>query len=237
MPVTLQNAIDRVRSNLEETTARMWTDNELTNWINDGLRDVARRSEALHTVKSSETVAANASIITPSVTDIVRINRIEFVDLAAVQTFPLIASSYAEMDQWWGLNPNQATSAPSYYATIGYPGGTGTSAFKIKIYPASSAGGTLSIYYWRLPYRFTSGTGGELAKTLDIVEGWDDAIVLYCEWNAKRKDRNPEWQLVKSIYEEKLGELVEVTRAYHDQASMITTGPTSVPSYLWEWDE
>lgn len=238
MPVTLQDVITRVRSNLEESVAKFFSNDELANWVNDGLRDVARRSEALHTVAASITVSAGASLISSGLpTDIVRINRVEFVDGSGTQTFPLVAASYAELDQYWGLQPNQQSGNPVYYSTIGFPGGSGNSAFKIKIYPAPSAAGTLTIYYWKLPYRFTSGSGGELAKNLEIIEGWDDAIVLYCEWNAKRKDRNPEWQLIKAVYEEKLAELIEVTRAFHDQQGMIVTGAIAVPNYLYDWDD
>lgn len=234
MPVTLQNAIDRIRSNIDEATAHYYTDTELANWVNDGSRDVARRGEDLITFDTALAIVAGTRIYTLP-TGMTRIHRAEFVPSGSVQTYPVAASSQQEMDQIWGINQQSQSSYPSYFVTLGYPGGTGSGLFRIQLYPVPAQAGVLNLFYYALPYRFTSGTGGELAKTIDLPEGWDDLVVMYATARALNKARDERWKDEMNLYETKIQELIDVSRYFHDQAqAVMTSSRLNVPQWLYD---
>jgi hypothetical protein len=254
MPVPLVDAIYRVRSLLDEpaypslpgSTAnptsspqpRFFTDTEITAWINTGLRSVARRAEVLHTLDQSIAIPAFApgsSTQFPLLNDTVRINRVEFVPTAQQnQIYRVEPSTQNEMDQIWGTYQQNTSSYPRWYVQIGYPGGTGRNAFLIQLYPIPSQPGTLNVYYYREPTPISDPIAdpSQYEVTLDIVEGWDDIVVDYAIYKGLQKQRNPEWQVRKQEFEEKLAQMVDVTRRYHDQQSYISYGTNMLPSWL-----
>lgn len=261
MPITLMDGIRRVRSKLDEPAypslpnstpnpadspqQRFYTDTEITDWINDALRDMARRVEGLVTFDTSIVVPAYVPVpgvsapTYPLPTDVVRINRIEFVPYGAInQTYPLQASTQQQMDQVWGTYQQNPASYPQFWVTRGYPGGSGRNQHVLQIYPVPSQGGTLQIFYYRQPTRLTDPTANfaEYQIPLDCIEGWDDLIVDFAEYKALQKARNPEWQARKQEYEEKVQQMVDVTRAWTDQPSYMTFGTRFMPSWLTEWD-
>src|SRR5215471_12943247 len=254
MPTTLNDAIYRVRSLLDEpaypslpgstsnaTTspqARFFTDTELTVWLMQGLRDVARRAEVLHTVDQTITIPAytgNAPARFPLLNDVVRINRVEYVPANQYnQIYRVEPSTQNEMDQSWGTYQQNQSSYPRWYITLGYPGGTARNLFQIQLYPVPAQPGYLNVYYYREPSNITDpvATPANYGLTLDIVEGWDDAAVEFAVVKALQKQRNPEWQLRKQEYEDKLAQMVDVTRRYHDQQSYISYGSNQLPAWL-----
>src|SRR5215472_1609297 len=261
MPVTLNDAIYRLRSVLDEpayptlpgstsnaTTspqARFFTDTELTAWINDACRDMARRTEGLVTFDTTITIPAyvpqpGVSAPTyPLPEDVIRINRIEFVPTGAInQTYPLQASTQQQMDQVWGTYQQNPASYPQFWVTRGYPGGSGRNDHVLQIYPVPSQGGTLQIYYYRQPTRITDpvATPANYNLNLDCIEGWDDLIVEFASYKALQKQRSPEWQQRKQEYEEKIQQMIDVTRSWTDQPSYMTFGTRFMPSWLTEWD-
>lgn len=259
MPQTLQDVIRRVRSMLNEPAyptlptsspsigpfPRYYTDTELTDWINDGLRDVSRRAEDLITFDTTITVAPYVPVPGQSAPvynlqdDIVRVQRIEFVPTGAInQTYPLQASTQQQMDQVWGTYQQNPASYPQFWVTRGYPGGTGRNNFVLQIYPVPSQGGTLQVYYYRQPTRLLDPVSDppQYLVTLDIVEGWEDMVIDFAVYKAMQKQRNPEWKDRKSEYEEKVDQIINVTRQWTDQPSYMTFGTRFMPSWLTEWD-
>lgn len=245
MPVTLQDAIRRVRANVDEPVPRFYTDTEMTDWLNDGLRDVSRRAESLITFDTSITISPYVPIPGASAPtynlpdDVVRVQRIEFVPSGAInQTYPLTASTQQQMDQVWGTYQQNPASYPQFWVTRGYPGGSGRNNFALQVYPVPSQGGTLQIYYYRQPIRLADPVTvpSSYAATLDIVEGWDDMVVDFATYKALQKARNPEWKDRKAEYEEKVSQIVDVTRQWTDQPSYMTFGTRFMPSWLTEWD-
>jgi hypothetical protein len=256
MPATLIDAIFRVRAALDEPAypslpnstpnpvdspqPRFFTDTELTAWIWQGLRDVARRAEILHTV--DQTIAIPAyDPSTPStarydlLNDTVRINRVEFVpSLQTNQIYRVEPSTQNEMDQIWGTYQQNSSSYPRWYVLLGYPGGSGRNLFQLQLYPVPSQPGTLNVYYYREPTPLTDPVANpsQYSTTLDIVEGWDDTAVEYAIIKGLQKQRNPEWQARKQEYELSLAQMVDVTRRYHDQQSYISYGTNMLPSWL-----
>jgi hypothetical protein len=258
MPITLNDAIRRVRAELNEPSLptvanpsinppmpRLYTDTEITDWINDALRDLARRTEGLVTFDTSITIAPYVPVpgvsapVYPLPGDVIRVNRIEFVPTGAInQTYPLQASTQQQMDQVWGTYQQNPASYPQFWVTRGYPGGSGRNQHVLQIYPVPSQGGTLQIFYYRQPTRIPDpvATPNNYASELDCIEGWDDLVVDFATFKAFQKQRNPEWKDLKAAYEEKVQQMVDVTRSWTDQPSYMTFGTRFMPSWLTEWD-
>src|SRR5215467_810 len=259
MPVTLNDAIFRIRSNINEpayptlptSTAvngpfpQFYTDTELTSWINGGLRDISRRAEDLLTFDTSISipayvpVAGQSAPTYPLQTDIIRIQRIEFVPTGAVnQVYPLVASNQQQMDQVWGTYQQNPASYPQFWVTRGYPEGTGRNSFQLQVYPVPSQGGTLNIIYYRLPTTINDPVADntQYQVTLDIVEGWSDLAVEYATYKALQKARVDEWKDRRDEYNDKVEQMINVTRYFTDQPSYFSFGTRFMPSWLTEWD-
>ena len=243
MPVILSDAIRRARSLIEESSSRFWTDTELTDWINDACRDLARRSEDLLTFDQSiqvNPVPSNAITAPrfPLPTDLIRIHRVEYVptNIGAQQVYYLQASTYQEMDQYWGVTQVTPGSFPIYYVLWGQPGGTGRNQQTIQLYPNPSQSATLNVYYYRLPYRFTDplADASQYNLPVEVVEGWDDAVVYFCTYKAMIKDRDPMFKEIRQMYEELVQNLIDVTRQFHDQGRSFQSATNAVPQWLYD---
>lgn len=255
MPITLTDAIRRIRSLLDEPAyptlpnstvgnpaPRFYTDTEITDWVNDGLRDIARRAEDLITYDTSITIPAygedpSSPIPTfPIPADILRINRIEFqVANDSSQVYPLEASTQSYLDNIWNIDQLSTMSYPAYWVTRGYPGGTGRNQFVIQIFPNAAQGGQLNIFYYRLPLRIGDpvATPANYTQTLDLIEGWDDMLVDYAYMQALIKKRDPQWQVAQAAYEQKMTNIIDTTRRFNDQSQYMTYDTMVMP---WAYD-
>jgi hypothetical protein len=239
MPVTLGDYIRRSRSILDEPETRFWTDTEITDWVNDGARDLARKAEDLLVYDTSILVTPNVATY-PLPANCIRVHRAEFVPTSSTQQYPIRGSSQDEMDNIWGVYQQNPSSYPSYFVTKGYPGGSGSSQFNIQFYPVPAQSGSINLFYYKMPARLPDpiATPTALAQTLDMPEGWDDLILMYVEWRALRKTRDPRWQEAYGLYKDQLDYLINVTRFYHDQQQVMTSfARTSQPSWLTEWPD
>lgn len=224
----LTSLITQVRSNVDEAAARFWADSEITQWLNDGVKDIGRRTEAIQSTSSSiAIIAGTASYNLPS--NLIRLHRLEFIPTGSTQVYPVAVSTYEEMDSVWGINQASQASYPSYAVMWGYPGGAAT--LTVQVFPVPSQAGVLKIYYYRVPVDMVAG--GDIPE---IPGGWDDILVHYAEYRAKRKAGNPTWQEAKQIYEEELQRMVDVTTYYHDNMNSIVVGSRYVPDWLYSFD-
>lgn len=228
---TLLQLRTAVRYSLNEITPALWVDAELNILINNAVRDIARRAEVIQSFNTSiSAVAGTAKYNLPA--DVIRVHRVEFVPTGQTQTYNLQASTYVEMDQNWGVNQSWSGAYPGYYVIFGTPGfTTGSTKLQMQVWPVPSQTGTFNLYYYRVPT--TLAADSDIAE---IPEGWQDAVVLYAEGEAKRKNRDGSWVECKRMYEEKLAEMLDVTRKYHDQGGSITVGNSVLPGWLYGGD-
>lgn len=222
MPTNLSTIRQSVREYLNENFPSFWTDAQLNRWINDGCRDVARRTETLQTFDTSLTAVASQATYSLNA-DVIRLHRVEFV--VNSQVYPMEASTYDQMDSMWGTFQTQTNSYPMFYVVRGTPG-----SLTMQVYPVPSQSGTFNIFYYRLPQPMVSDT-----DDADLAEGWQDMVVLYCETQARRVSKDPTWKDAKQEYESRILDLISVTRQYNDQAEYITTGLGAVPGWLYSF--
>lgn len=220
---TLATAISEVRSLLDEPTAAFWSNTELTNWINEGCKDVARRAETKQAEAFITVVATTQVFSAPA--DTYRIHRITFIQTptgVSPNTYTLEFRGYMEMDQIWGINQNWPATYPLYYTLWTHP-----PTLKIITYPVTSTPGKLNIFYYKQIVTATTTT-----SDIDILPGWEDVIYDYAMYRALRKDGDPRWQEARTIYETKLQALVDRTRTFQDQANFFSTGQAALPAWL-----
>ncbi len=224
MTQTLTTLLASTRSLLNEPTARLWSDSEITTWLNEACRDLARRTEDLQVFDTSITAGPGTrAYALPAA--IHRLHRVEFAPSGSTLVYPLKPSSFDEMDPVMGINPALQSSYPYYWFLWGYP-----PTLTLYVYPVPAQAGVFNLFFYKPPTAMVSGS--DLA---DVPNGWEDLLVTYAEYRARRKNRDPIWSDVKAEYEEKLAEMIDVTRQWHDQARhIITESGLGIPSWLYE---
>lgn len=177
MTRTLLQVRTELRERLLEATARAWDDADLNSWINEGARDVARKTECL---TASSLLAVTALDRDYSITvAVVRIHRIEWQPSNSSQIYPLEGREFNTMDGIWWTGQATRQGTPQYYATWGYP-----PDITIVLYPTPTVSGNLKLFYARMP---TDASGDAVA--VDVPEGWHDLVMDYAEYRAFRRAR------------------------------------------------
>ena len=229
MPVTIATAITNTRSLLDEPTGTvqpMWSDTELTTWLNEACADMQRRCEWKMNTATIPVSIGTQKFAAPD--DTVRIHRVTFSPSPqggnAQNTYTLEYRGFMEMDQVWGINQQWPASYPLYYTLFGQPG---TGSLEIITYPVSSQAGALAVYYFPEVISNTSTTAN-----LDAPQGFEDMAYNYAAYRALRKDADPRWQDFKKDYEDQLIHLYDSSRTYQDQANFVSTGQQALPQWL-----
>ena len=64
-----------------------------------------------------------------------------------------------------------------------------------------------------------------------MLQGYEEAIVEYAVFKAKRKDKDPTWQEAKQQYEAILTDAMDNTGWYTDLPNQFTTGQSQWPPW------
>lgn len=222
---TLTEALAALRSVADEEVARFYTDVELTRWINEAIKDIARRTELFQTRADIPVVANTQEYVLP--VDCIRINRLEFTQTGDSRVVSLDYRDVGAMDEVWWSARTSSKGRPAFYTLWGSP-----PSLAALLWPTPSVSGSLKVWYYQQPAETTAG-----GSTLPIPMGWDDALTDYAEYRALRKARDPRWQEAKQLYEEKVAELFEKTRRFTDQSgsSFSGGGGGPLPGWLTDW--
>lgn len=196
------------RSHLDEDAARFWDDDELDRWIHEAMRDIARRAEILPDVAKIPVVADKQEYNLPR--DVLRIHRVEFRQ-TSTNTWALEYRSLMEMDNLW-VQSRSSTGQPAWYTIWGHAGGSN----QLRLYPVPSETNSdgLWVYYYRLPSKPVNP-----GDQIDLPNGWEDLIPLYVEHIARRKDNDGRWKEAYELYENRLSQMMRVTRHGTDQVT------------------
>lgn len=197
---TLLAARTALRERLSEPTAAAWTDAELNRYLNEGVREIAIRTECLAT--TADIAVAVGVYLNSAPATVNRIHRAEWVSSIIAdfsgsdQIYPLRYTQINNLDRMRGSGQETVTGIPEIFSTWGYPG---TATFKIVLYPRPQTAGTLRIHYYRLPTDASVD-----ADLLDLPAGWDHLVYDYAEFRARLKDGDDAWQVAKSEFEGRL---------------------------------
>lgn len=225
MPMTLGQAMTAVRSRLGEPTAIAWSDVDLRGWINEGVRDVARRTESLQTTDAYILPADTREFVIPA-TNLLRVYSAYWADSGNAQMNPLEYRDFNAMDSIWANQQQITSGTPNTYTLWGFP-----PALKLLLYPTPVQAGTLTLHYYIAPAALaTDGTAD--ATQLQVVEAYTDLVIEYATYLALRRDRDQRWQEARVAYEDNLQMMQDQTRRWTDQAGTFTSAGNALPNWL-----
>lgn len=229
MAITQADAILAVRARLDEPVSVYWTDDDLRRWINDGCKDMARRTESLR-ASYDETAVVGQNDYTPVWTATqqpYRIYQVTFVTSDGM-TYPMEYLDRNVLTTALGVMQNNYEGMPAFWTSWGTP-----PTLNITVQPSPAQAGVLRIWYFRLPAALAIYDTTDQNTNLDIVEGWEDALVDYVEYQAKRRDGDSTWTEAKQLYEQHLEAEMESTLRFADAAGqIITPGGIGMPAWL-----
>ena len=220
---TQGDVLTLVRDRLDEATAHQWTDEQIYRWINEAVRDVARRSESLMITDDVTGVIGQHDYTLPG--DIVRVHRVEWRPTAG----NIYAMNYVDLkdgDHLWSTTREDQEGTPATWSLWGF-----SPNLKLLVYPTPAEAGSFKVWSYQMPADLAvNGTAS--GSTVSIPTGWEDLLADYAEYHALRKDRDPAWQEAKSLYDEKLLDLVVTAQRWSDQAGTITPSGIMQPNWL-----
>lgn len=221
---TLAELITNVRERLDEATETHWTDTEIRRWINEGAKDLTRRTESLQDTSDIPAVVGTQQYALP--TDVIRLYRVEYSATGEELIYTLEYRDFNDADAVWWTHQATSQSTPFLFTMWGFP-----PSLNMVVYPKPSAAGSFKVFYYRLPVVLALD-GADDALTVEVPQGWEDTIVDYAEYVALRKDRDQRWQEAKSLYEEHVGTLFDLSRRWTDQTGQFTPHAPMVPTWL-----
>ena len=225
MPLTMAQAITRTQDRLDELGAPIaWQLTSLRRWINEGVRDVARRTETLLVDVELPLAAGESGTTLPA--DVLRVHRAAFTE-GTDRTYGLEFRDFNAVDAVWYTNATTAIQAtPREFALKGFP-----PQLDILVNPRPSTPGTLTVHYYALPVELADD-GTDDGEDLQVVEAYTDLVVDYASFLALRRDRDPRWQEHRVAYEDNLTAMLDATRRWSDQAGNVSRSGQQLPDWL-----
>lgn len=217
---TLSQALTTVRDFLDEPQPAMWSNAQLTNYINLAQADIQRKSEALRQLSTINVQPDVQKYTAP--TDTLRIYRLEYIPQGSNQTYSLEFRGYNESDAVWGTYQQYTGQYPSIYTLWSQPPN-----LQIVAYPVPSQYGIFQVFYYRQPIPVVNST-----DTLDVLPGFEDVVFDYAVYRSYRQDADPRWQDQFQLYSDNLQNLIAMSRSFTDQPNFFSTGSNNVPSWL-----
>lgn len=211
----MSSALSDLRSRLNESSANFYADSDLTNWINEGCREVARKALCLWDSTNIPVYPGVQNYQAP--TNLLKLHLVEYNPATTVNTYTLEIKNYAEMQSIWNLQKSIQQYTPNYVALWNTPPN-----LYLVVFPVPSQPGSMTVYFYRNALAATS------TQNLDVPEGWWDIPILYAEYVALRKSADPRWKDAKAVYEEKLQDMISVT-GWHDAVGQMSYGAVNFP--------
>lgn len=225
MAVTLAAALTEVRTLLDEDTAQFWTNQMLTNWLNQGCEDIARQAQALWMQTYIPAVPYQQSYLLPP--DFLGVHRLDYSFANSDQTYNLEFRGIKTMDEIWGILQQLPAAYPQAFYLWNDTAGPNSSMY-FGTYPVVAAAGDFILYYYRqaVPAVLTT-------DLIDVTPGYEDIVYEYVIYKAKRRDRDQTWQEAKGLYDIQLQQMFDKTRRFSDQGDQFTSGTPQWPIYAY----
>jgi hypothetical protein len=132
-----------VRVRLDETTAHQWQDSDIRGWINEAMRDVARRTESL---QESDDVTGTIGAHEYSVpSDTVRVHMVEWRPTSG-GVYPMEATPIHVFKSSVPPQQEDSQGRPQIWTLWGY-GPT----LKLLVYPTPAEAGSFRVYKYMMP--------------------------------------------------------------------------------------
>jgi hypothetical protein len=214
------------RDRLNESTPAHWTDSMLRRWINEGMRDIARKTECIQDRDTIPGIIGTSEYTLAS--DIIRVHRVEFQPLTdRVCKLEYLDVKNLDMVGW------EQRDLQSHYPFAYTIWGTGL-VLKLIAFPSPSTAGAFTIWHFKVPVALAESGSTDAQSEIPIPEVYDDLLLDYIEYRALRRDRDPSWQEAKALYDEGLQVMFDTTRRWVDEGGLITPQGAggSLPTWL-----
>lgn len=218
--------IRKTRVRLDELSARAWDDRMIREWINEGARDIARKTEALEDRDTIAVVVGTNEYTLDS--DIIRVHRVEITPTGE-DTTALEYVDIKDMDSFGWRQRTLQQDRPYVYSIWG-SGRT----LKLITFPVPGTAGSLTVWSYIVPAALDEETLTDMDTDVEVPQAWDDILLDYIEYRALRKDRDPRWQESKALYDAACAEMYDNTRRWVDQGGMVLPNGSHLPTWLTE---
>ena len=218
---TVTQAITQVRNLVDEPVSQFWKDAQIQSYLNQACQDFSRRTR---TLRNNQQIAVTANVqnyLVPG--NVMSVYRLEFQPTSTGQVFiyPLDFMGYNEMDEAWGVYQTFPAAWPQAYTLWGTPPN-----LQIRLFPVPNQGGVLNCFGYRQSVDTVNAT-----DTLDILEGYEEAMYEYATYKCQRQDHDPRWQEAKQAYENIVMDATNNTGWFTDQPNTFTSGQSSWPPW------
>jgi hypothetical protein len=228
----MREVLNQVRIRLDEVgpdgneygMEGQWRNTQLRRWVNEGMRDLARKT---HYLMGTKTITLTASTAEYTVDSAVLGIYHAFYVPGDGRRVPLTPRPFNALDQIWGDSQNTHIGEPAIYTTLGM-----SPVMKIRFYPVPSVTSTtVDLRCSLLPTeKNVTGTGD--TDALELPEAWVDVVVDYCEYNALRKDQQQRWMEAKALYDEKVANMAVAIEGATIAQEMVFDGTYPVPGWI-----
>lgn len=175
--VTVQDIIDQARTILQDTDAIRWSNPEFLGWIASAYREIVRhRPDANSTTATVLTTADSRQALPADGAYLISIVRNEGGGKCAVR--PIERSVLDSQNPYWHTVNNTASDQTAAYYVY-----EKDSPKVFYLYPAPSAGTSISIQYARIPAAHTS-----TSDFISLDDTYAGMIVDYLLYRAYSKD-------------------------------------------------
>lgn len=161
----LSSVVSRVRSSAGDTDALQFTDAQLLEWINDGIRECATQNNLLQKRATNNTLAGQSAYSLPE--DILKLYSVKY-DGAKLKGYTM-----EEFDQ---RNSGDASGSPNCYYIWGGV---------LNVYPTPDVEKSLVVEYIYYPGDLTNN---DYDKELPLPVGYHNRIVDYCLAQVAQQD-------------------------------------------------
>lgn len=191
----VSDCITRVRNLAGDTSSLQFTDAQILDWINDGIRECAVQNNLLQKRASQNTVASQSDYTLPA--DILKLHSIKW----DAMKLPVLTLEQFD-EQYSGIGPNTTSQT-------GTPSCAYVWATTLTLFPAPSSVKVLTIDYLYTPPLHVVGT---LGVELNLPVGYHSRIVDYCLAQVYLQDDNSQ------MYQMKMQEFATGVQQLKDQA-------------------
>jgi len=204
---TQTQAIQSFRARVNEPIERRFRDIDIRRWINEGVREIARRTESNRT---EVTVSASVGVSSYSLAalSLVRIHKVSYVSADGTRRGDMRFIDEHSFD----VRGTTVESTPKIWTTGGF-----TPSLTLKVYPAPSDAGDFEVTYYAFPADLETENGDDANTALAIPDGWGDVVVDYVEYKARLSDGDQRWQHNLQMFEQNIDRLAGASERFTDQ--------------------
>lgn len=224
MTMTQTAAVEEVRVRLDEVAPGFFRDSDIRRFINEGVREVARKSEWKRAIQNVSVTGGVQTYVLAA--DTIEVYRVEYQPANSSLKYPMEYRDLNAMDVVWGNYQSISQGTPTMWSMW--------SANPPVVYlaPIPSQSGQINVFYYSMPSDLATTSASSAQTALDVPQGWEDLVVEFATGLGFRKSRRAQdYQICMQVFADKLQDFMKVTARYTDAPTMIVPDSASYGMY------